>query len=59
MPQASAFTNTVRAYAEGRNTKIQLPGNILNIDTLPALSCSKVSWLPVTYRQICRVISQK
>jgi len=54
MPQASAFTNTVRAYAEGRNNKTQLPGNILNIDTLAALSCSRVSWIPLVYNQVCR-----
>ena len=42
MPQASAFTNSVRAYSEGRNTKPQFPGNILNIDNLRALSCDLI-----------------
>ena len=62
MPQASAFTNSVRAYSEGRNNKVQLKGNVLNIDNLAALSCSNVSWKPIVYTQICgncRVISLK
>jgi hypothetical protein len=53
MPQASSFTNKIRAYSEGRNNKIQTQGNVLNIDNLRALSCSQVSWNPLVYSQKC------
>ena len=53
MPQASTYINSVRAYAEGRNNKVQASNNVLNIDNLQALSCSAVSWTPLIYIQTC------
>lgn len=53
MPQASAFTNSVRAYTEGRNIKIENPGSMLNTNYLRALSCSTVSWNSTIYKPTC------
>jgi len=49
MPQASSFTNNIRAYSEGRNNKVQYPGGIDQLNELGALSCSPVSWNTVRY----------
>lgn len=40
MPQASAFTNKVRADAEGRNMKKEYPGAILTQNNMGALMCT-------------------
>ena len=57
MPQASAFTNSVRAYSEGRNNKVQTPKNSLNIDNLRGLSCSSIDWSPIRYAESCKKCS--
>ena len=63
MPQASAYTNLVRAYTEGRNHKIQYPGSIAQFNQLGALNCSTPTWwVSIQYKQACgncRVISLK
>ena len=54
MPQASAFTNSVRAYTEGRNIKVENPSSLLNTNYLRALSCEKtVSWKSTIYKPAC------
>jgi hypothetical protein len=64
MPSASAFTNKLRADTEGRNTKKEYPGAVLEQNRLGALMCTdyRVSgsglyqppwWVMTKYRQIC------
>ena len=53
MPQASSFTNKVRADAEGRNMKKQYPGAILQQNYLGSLMCTSYVnppwWVPTKY----------
>lgn len=57
MPQASSFTNKVRAYTESRNNKVQYPGGIAKFNQLDALTCPpSLKWVSLKYRalpQIC------
>ena len=62
MPQASAFINKVRADTEGRNTKKEYQGAVLNQNYLDALMCSngvfKPSWwVKTTYDPVCKSCS--
>lgn len=59
MPQASSFTNKVRAYTEGRNNKVQYPGGIAQRDQLGALSCSPIKWVSLKYRAACQICVNK
>jgi hypothetical protein len=62
MPQASAFINKVRADAEGRNTKKEYQGAILNQNYLSPLMCTNYTqngvfrpnwWVPTLYTLPC------
>ena len=63
MPQASAYINKVRADAEGRNTKKEYQGAVLNQNNLGALMCTNYMtpsglyqppwWIPTKYTQNC------
>ena len=63
MPQASAYINKVRADAEGRNTKKEYPGAILNQNYLSPLMCTNFKqngvfsppwWVPTNYTIPCK-----
>ena len=61
MPPASAYINKIRADTEGRNTKIEYPGNVAqNKNPYGALMCSNFKnqqtglynppwWVPINY----------
>lgn len=64
MPQASSFTNKVRADTEGRNTKVEYPGSIMFTKPLGALMCTDFMnpttglyqppwWVPTKYKRVC------
>lgn len=64
MPAASSFINKVRADAEGRNTKKEYRGAVLNQNYLGSLMCTNYKnpstglyqppwWIPTVYSQIC------
>ena len=63
MPSASSFTNKVRANTEGRNTKVEYKGGILNQNNLSPLMCTNYTrngvfqppwWVTTQYKEICR-----
>ena len=66
MPQASAYINKIRADAEGRNTKKEYPGALLNQNYLGALMCTNFKqnglfnppwWISTKYILPCKCLS--
>lgn len=60
MPQASSFTNKVRAYTEARNNKIQYPGGVAKFNQLECLTCPpSLKWVSLKYARVCQIYVTK
>jgi len=60
MPQASSFTNKIRAYTEARNNKVEYPSGIANFNQLDALTCPpSLKWVSLKYMSLPQMCVSK